>query len=269
MPKACAISGTTRLFGIVGDPIAQVRAPDSFNAHCRERGIDAVMLPLHVRPDGVTAAFAGFKALANLDGLVITVPHKFAFAELMDDLGPHAARTRAVNAARRNADGRWTGELFDGIGFVEGLRTAGIDPTGKSFLVYGAGGAGTAISSALLDVDPARITVTDTVAEKARSLCRTLRAAASNPPLEAADDPDPAGFDIVVNATPLGMKEDDPLPFDPARMAPGAIAAEAVMKPPITPVLREAERRGLRIHPGIHMLDGQMMLFMKFFGLPT
>jgi shikimate dehydrogenase len=199
------ISGTTRLYGIVGDPIDQVRSPDVFNAHFAQRGIDAVFLPLHVEASGVAAALAGFVALRNLDGLVITIPHKPAFAALMDEVGPHGRRVGAVNAVRRRPDGGWTGELFDGLGFVQGLRGQGIDPRGLSYLVFGAGGAGAAIAGALLDVAPRRIAITDPVAGRVESLCRKLRPNAPGLAIEpVGPDVAPGPFDAVINATPLG-----------------------------------------------------------------
>lgn len=263
------ISGTTRLYGIVGDPIEQVRTPTVFNAHCAERSIDAVLLPLHVHPAGVEAALAGFAALANLDGLVVTIPHKLAFAALMDKVGPHGRLVGAINAARRTPDGGWEGELFDGLGFLEGLRGQGIDPTGLSYLVFGAGGAGGAISGALSGVAPSRVALVDPVPGRAETLCRKLRADMPELAIEpAAADTDPATFDVVVNATPLGMREDDPLPVDPDRLRPGTLVCDAIMKPPVTRLLHEAEKRGCRIQPGRYMLDGQFPLFLDFFGLP-
>ena len=267
------ITGTTRLYGIVGDPIAQVRVPEVMNPRFAERKIDAVVLPLHVRPDGVEAAFAGFTALANLDGLVVTVPHKFAFARLAGNLGPRASITGDANILRRHPEGGWEGDLYDGLGFVEGMRSQGIDPEEKSYLVVGSGGAGTAIAAALLETRPTRIAVSDVDLDRAAHLSSVLVKAALELTGGAlavgslGPNPDPAGYDIVVNATPLGMRDDDPLPFDPTRLSPGAIAAEAIMKPPVTRVLREAEKRGHRIHPGRHMLDTQIDLFMVYWGL--
>lgn len=263
------ISGTTRLYGILGDPVEQVRSPAVFNAHFAERGVDAVFLPLHVGASGVESALAGFAALANLDGLVITIPHKMAFAALMDEVGPHGRLVGAVNAVRRRPAGGWAGELFDGLGFVEGLRGQDIDPAGLSYLVFGAGGAGAAIAGALLDVAPVRVAVTDPLPGRADALCRKLRTGAPGIAIESAEpEVDPSAFDVVVNATPLGMKADDPLPLDPGRLKSGMLVCEAVMKPPVTRLLREAESRGCRIQPGSHMLDGQFPLFLDFFGLP-
>lgn len=269
MTTIAPISGTTRLYGIVGDPIEQVRSPAVFNAHFAQRGIDAVFLPLHVGAPAIEAALAGFAALTNLDGLVITIPHKMAFAALMEEVGPHGRLVGAVNAVRRRSTGGWEGELFDGLGFVEGLRGQGVDPAGLSFLVFGAGGAGAAISGALLGVAPARIAITDPIPGRAEALCRKLRReAVASVVAQSGADVDPAAFDVVVNATPLGMKADDPLPVDPDRLRPGTLVCEAVMKPPVTRLLREAEKRGCRTQPGRHMLDGQFPLFLDFFGLP-
>ncbi len=263
------ISGTTRLYGIVGDPIEQVRSPAVFNAHFAERGVDAVFLPLHVGAAGVASTLTGFAALANLDGLVITIPHKLAFAALMDAVGPHGRLVGAVNAVRRRPAGGWEGELFDGLGFVEGLRGQGIDPAGLSYLVFGAGGAGAAIAGALLGVAPVRIAITDPVPGRAEALCSRLRVGAPGLTIEPVEPKvDPSAFDVVVNATPLGMKADDPLAVDPGRLRPGMLVCEAVMKPPVTRLLREAEKRGCRTQPGRHMLDGQFPLFLDFFRLP-
>ncbi len=269
MTPSLPISGTTRLYGIVGNPVEQVRSPAVFNGHFAERGVDAIFLPLRVEATRVEAALAGFAALANLDGLIITIPHKLAFAALMDEVGPHGRRVSAVNAVRRTPAGGWAGELFDGLGFVEGLRGQGIDPAGLSYLVFGAGGAGAAIAGALLGVAPTRVAVTDPVAGRAEALCRKLRTGAPGLALDpVGPEVDPAAFDVVVNATPLGMKADDPLPVDPGRLRSGTLVCEAVMKPPVTRLLREAEKRGCRIQPGRHMLDGQFPLFLDFFGLP-
>lgn len=263
------ISGTTRLYGIVGDPVEQVRSPAVFNAHFAERGVDAVFLPLHVGTAGIEAALAGFAALANLDGLIVTIPHKLAFAALMDEVGPHGRLVGAVNAVRRRPAGGWAGELFDGLGFVEGLRGQGIDPAGLSYLVFGAGGAGAAIAGALLSVAPDRVAIADPVPGRAKELCRKLRTSAPHLAIEpTGPEVAPSAFDVVVNATPLGMKADDPLPVDPGQLRPGMLVCEAVMKPPVTRLLLEAEKRGCRIQPGCHMLDGQFPLFLDFFGLP-
>ncbi|MBL6928961.1 MAG: shikimate dehydrogenase [Rhodospirillales bacterium] len=267
MPAERVISGKTRLYGIVGDPVLQVAAPEAFNTWFAENDVDAVMLPVHVRSGDVRAALDGFAAMANLDGMLITIPHKFAFAEMMDEIGPHGKRVGAVNAIRQKPDGAWLGDMFDGVGFVEGLRAQGIDPHGKSYLIYGAGGAGTAIGGALLDDQPSRIAFFDPAPGRAENLCTTLLTAAPTIPIEAVGaETDPGDFDIIVNSTPLGMRESDPLPFDPDRLRPSNIVTEVIMKPPVTPLLIAAKKRGCRIQPGRHMLEGQFFPFLRFFG---
>lgn len=267
MAAESIISGKTRLYGIVGDPVFQVVTPQVFNPWFAENDIDAVLFPVHVHSDDVRAAMDGFSAIANLDGLIVTIPHKFAFADMMDEIGPHGSRIGAVNAIRKKPDGTWIGDMFDGVGFVEGMRTQGIEATGKSVLIYGAGGAGTAIGGALLDEHPSHISIFDPALGKADILCATLQGAAPTLSVEIVNaQADPGDYDIIVNSTPLGMKADDPLPFDPDRLRPSNIVAEAIMKPPVTPILMAAEKRGCTIHTGHHMLDGQFFPILRFFG---
>ncbi|MDE2006181.1 MAG: shikimate dehydrogenase, partial [Rhodospirillales bacterium] len=111
-----AISGRTRLFGIVGDPIAQVGSPGAFNPRIAALGADAVLVPLHVPAASFETAMAGLMRLGNLDGLLVTVPFKQRALPLADRVCPVAALVGAANALRRDADGRWTADMFDGVG---------------------------------------------------------------------------------------------------------------------------------------------------------
>ncbi len=140
--SAGEITGTTRLFGVIADPIDHVRACEAFNPRFRDRGIDAVLVPFHVRPAELARALDGFRALANLGGVLVTIPHKEAILERVDAVGPQAARVGAGNVIRRTADGRLEAENFDGLGFVAGLAAAGHPPAGRAVLLVGAGGAG-------------------------------------------------------------------------------------------------------------------------------
>src|SRR5690348_4025016 len=142
------ITGETRLFVIIGHPVAQVKAPMAFNPLFRKKGRNAAMVPIDVAPDQLDAAIAGLKKIANLDGIVVTVPHKTRMAQLVDAVLPTGRMVGAINAARRERDGRWTGDMFDGRGSVHGLRAAGIEPRGRKILVVGAGGAGSAVAFA-------------------------------------------------------------------------------------------------------------------------
>lgn len=258
------IAGTTQVFAIVGDPVAQARSPEVFNALFRKRGVDAAMVPLHVRADGFASALSALRSVENLGGIVVTVPHKPAAARCATRLSQRAAMAGAANVLRRSADG-WQGDLLDGEGFAVGLARHGIDPRGLRCAVVGAGGAGTAIALALCERAARSVSIWDIDRSRAAALVRRLGECGH--PIARIAVPD-ATADLVVNATPLGMAEADGLPIDPASLGRHAVVADVIMKPPVTPLLREAARLGHRTVEGRHMLDGQAELVWRFFGLP-
>lgn len=260
------ITGKTRVFMVVADPIAQVRAPELYNALFRRHGVDAVLVPAHVAP----LHFAGFArqvlAAKNIDGLWLTIPHKTAMLALLDRCGRFGQVAQAVNAVRRNTDGSLEGALFDGIGFVAALRHAGFEPHGRRVLLVGAGGAGVAIATALADAGVARLSLFD--ARPARAAEVRARLAAHYPvEVEVPAEPDPARHDLVVNCTPLGLKDSDPLPFDAARLDPEALVVDILMKSQPTPLLRACAQRGIAAEPGFEMLVQQVPAYLDFFGL--
>ncbi len=260
------ISGSTRLIGFVGDPIGQAQSPQKLNAIFARAEVDTVCIPLHLAQGGLEALLKGAAGLKNLDGLIATIPHKFDLAELADELEENAAFSGAANVVRRNGQS-WLADLFDGVGFVRGLKKAGFEVRDRSLLLLGAGGAGSAIAGALSKATTGPVTVVDADPLRAKRLIDRLRRNAPEMRVATASvGSDPGGFDIVVNATPLGMREDDPLPVDPARLSPSTLVPEIIMKPKQTRMLVEAERRGCRIHLGHHMLDGQIPDFLRFFG---
>jgi shikimate dehydrogenase len=263
--NAGEITGRTRLFGVIADPIGHVRACEAFNPRFAERGIDAVLVPLHVRANDLRAALDGFRALANLGGVLVTIPHKEAILELVDAVGPQAARVGAGNVIRRLRDGRLEAENFDGLGFVAGLAAAGHAPAGRDVLLVGAGGAGKAIAFALAEAGVRRLVVANRNAARAEALAADLRAVF--PAVDATAGPaEVAGFDLIVNATSLGLAADDPLPVNLAAAAPGTVVCEIIMKPERTPLVETATARGLAVHLGRHMLDRQVPLLARFIG---
>jgi shikimate dehydrogenase len=173
----------------------------------------------------------------------------------------------AVNALRRDPDGRLVGDLFDGLGFVAGLRAHGIEPRGRRIFIAGAGGAGTALAFALAGEGAAALTLYNRTADKAEALAARVRQAFAGCEVRAGSA-DPRGHDIAVNATALGLEPGDPMPFDVARLEPPTIAAEVIMKPETTAMLQAAAARGCRIHQGKHMLDGQAALLGRFLRMP-
>jgi shikimate dehydrogenase len=260
------ITGTTRLYAIIGDPITHVRTPMAFNEYFAAHSIDAVCLPVHIGRDDLPRGWAGLKSVANLDGFIVTAPHKAESAGLCDRLEGDGVHTGVVNTVRREPDGSFTGTLLDGRGFVSGLTKQGYGAAGQRFYVAGAGGAGTALAFALADAGAAALTIHNRTRSKAEKLVAAVGAAF--PGIDArVGTADAGGHAVVVNATSLGLKPDDGHSFELASVDRSALVAEVVMKPDMTPLLIAAEALGHRIHFGIHMLNSQLDLMMQFLGL--
>jgi shikimate dehydrogenase len=265
MTDVLSISGSTRLFAIVGDPISQAKSPAVFNRLFADIGADAILVPMQVPASRLHAALEGLKAVANLDGIVVTVPHKVTVAKAVDALGPHALRVGAVNCVRRLPDGRWGGEMYDGEGFVTGLRRQGFQPTGWRVFQAGCGGAGKAVAHALASAGVALLDLFDVNESLQHELVMDLRR--HHPQLQVNGARGPAeAHDLLINATPCGMAPGDPLPFEVGTSRPDAVVADLIMKPERTPLLQAAEARGHRIHLGRHLLESQARLVARYFG---
>jgi shikimate dehydrogenase len=260
-------TGTTRLYAVVGDPVEQVMAPALMNRLFAERNVDAVLVPVKAKPPSFAAVIEGLKAIDNLDGIVVTVPHKFALCTYADRLGERAELARSANALRRERDGTWTADNFDGAGFVSGLLNAGYAVTGKTVRLVGAGGAGVSIGPALMMAGTGALIITDVSEQRMTALAGHL---AQKWPGQIRTSP--AGTilasDIVVNATPVGLRPDDALPFAVEGLAPDTVVADIIMKPAETKLLAAARARGLRVHPGLPMLIQQIELYRGFFRIP-
>jgi shikimate dehydrogenase len=263
------LSGATRLYAIVGDPVAQVGSPAVFNAAFRRLGAAAVLVPVQVTAERLHDLVQGLRAIRNLDGIIATVPHKIAISGFLDRIEQNGHRVGAVNAIRveRNGerDGLWIGDNFDGAGCVRGLAKAGHKLPGKSALIVGAGGAGSAVAHALADAGIARLRVVDPDEGRRERLAESLRTHHAALAVETGA-PIPESFDVAVNATPLGMRDDDPLPLDPERLRPGTLVVDVVLKTPPSRLLREAQARGCPTQAGRAMLDGQVEAILQFFG---
>jgi shikimate dehydrogenase len=265
IPLPTAITGTTRVFLILGDPVAQVRAPELFNHVFRTHGIDAVLVPAHVRPDELETFVRHVMKAGNIDGFWLAIPHKTAMVRLLDRCDRLGSAAGAVNAARRNADGTLEGALFDGIGFTKALDQFGIPIQGRKALVVGVGGGGVAIAASLAERGVAQLALFDNVPGRTGEVAQRLRAE-FDVDVSSAAAPDPAGFDIVVNSTPLGLQRGDPLPFDVARCDAHAAVLDILMKNQPTPLLQACAARGLVCHPGYEMLVQQIPEYLSFFG---
>jgi shikimate dehydrogenase len=257
------ISGSTRLFYIVGHPIAQVRTPQVVNTWLQRQDLNAVMVPTHVKPDGLRTVFEAFRHMQNLDGFIVTVPHKTDALALCDEVTPAAQAIGAVNTVRRTSDGRLVGDMFDGRGFIAGLQSQGHELAGKTVLIVGAGGAAAAIAHAFAAAGVQRLSISNRTHNKAKEMADRVRVHHPNIIIDAADI-DPTGYDIVVNATSLGMGEGDPLPFDVEKLSVNTLVAEVIMTPEMTPLLYAAQKRGCPIHLGRHMLEHQSLLMCQY-----
>lgn len=262
-----AISGSTKLYPVIGHPVAQVRAPAVFNRLFRQAGMNAMCIPLDLPAHHVAAACQALLASDSIGGILVTVPYKKTLAQVAESLGPAANHVGAVNALRRGPAGRVEGDLFDGLGFVRGLHAAGHRIAGRRIMLLGAGGAGAAIAAALAEAGVAELAIYDPDRSSLNSLAARLQPlfpATRMVPLAA---PKPAGCDIVVQASPLGLQSTDPLPLDPSGLAPGTLVCDIIMKPHTTAFLQGAIDRGLPVHRGQHMLDHQIPAYLAFFGL--
>jgi shikimate dehydrogenase len=259
------IDGNTTLYVIVGDPISAVRSPAVFNSMFAHRGIDAVMIALHVAAADLAPVWAGMKAMRNLAGVVFTMPHKTAALDLVDAVGPTGALVGAINAARRDPDGTWSGDMFDGRGFVLGLAAQEHVVAGKRAFLIGAGGAGVAIAAALAEADAGAIVIDDADPIRRDDAVSRVRGAFPRSSISAGSA-NGGDFDFAINATPLGMAPDDALPFDPTKMPLSTVVVDIVNKPVMTPLLVAAEACGHRIHVGPHMHYGQAIGVAQFFG---
>jgi len=260
------ITGTTRLYPLVGHPVTQVRTPPAINAWLADQAQDAVMVPADILPGRITAFFEMLRDWPNCGGCSVTIPHKQAAFRAMDRLTERARQIGAVNIIRRDGDGSLSGDMTDGLAFVAALRQSACDPAGKTALLAGGGGgAGLAIALALAEAGIARLCLLEPDAERRARAMGILRDA--YPALKLNTDPGPGGFDIGVNASPLGMAPDDPMAFDPALIRPDGLAGDVVTKPPLTPLLLAAQKRGLAIVTGIAMADAQLPFQMRHLGL--
>ncbi len=262
------INGNTGLLAHIGFPTHAFKAPMIYNPYFEQTGINAVVVPMGCRTEHYAAFLRAVFTLENIRGALITMPHKITTMALLDDISPTARIAGACNAVRRSADGGLQGDMFDGEGFVRGLQRKACVVAGMRALVVGAGGVGSAIAASLAAAGVSAIGLFDAHSPSALALADRLRQHYPTLSVETgANDPD--GFGIVVNATPMGMNDSDPMPMDVSRIAPEAFVGEVVMKQEMTPFLQAARARGCRLQVGTDMLFEQIPAYLEFFGLPT
>jgi shikimate dehydrogenase len=265
---ALPLSGKTMLIAHVGHPTATFKAPMIYNPYFASIGLDVQVVPMGVTSDDFSTAFPAIMRMSNVHGALVTMPHKVSVLSLLDEVSATAAVAGACNAVIRLPDGRLAGDMFDGVGFVRSVLRAGQPVRGGSALVIGCGGVGSAIAASLADGGVGRLRLSDIDTDARDALARRIRH--HHPALAVDVGPaDPAGCDIVVNGTPLGMRPGDPMPLDTNLLEPSCFVGEVVMASETTPFLEAARARGCRVQLGIDMLFEMIPAYLDFFGYPT
>lgn len=260
------ISGKTKIFFMLADPIGHVRTPEIINPVFAERGIDAIMVPVHYTPEDFALGWSAMKRTKNLGGIVISVPHKEQALELADEADDVARELGVANVIRRTDDGRMIATNLDGLGFLQGVLNGGADAHDRRILVVGSGGAGRAIAFSLAKHRCRSLRVADIDGARAEALANQIRARYPGIAINASDN-QLADVDLVINATPCGLyPEEDPLPVDVSALRPDIMVADIIMKPRETPLLKAAQAVGCEIRYGAGMLDTQIDLMVSYFG---
>lgn len=262
------INGNTEIIAHIGYPTYSFKSPMIYNPYFEQAGINAVVVPMGCQaPDYPTFLRSVFQ-LTNIRGALITMPHKVTTVGLLDEVTATVKVAGACNAVKRTEDGRLIGDMFDGAGFVRGVQRKGLDLGGARVLVVGSGGVGSAIAASLAGAGIASISLFDVNQASAEALGQRIQA--HYPQIEVrTGSNDPTGHDLVVNATPMGMKAGDPLPLDVNRLAPETFVGEVVMASEVTAFLAAARARGCRTQVGSDMLFEQIPAYLEYFGLPT
>jgi shikimate dehydrogenase len=262
------IDGKTKLIAHLGYPTESFKAPMIYNPYFAKHGINAVVVPMGCKPDDFPEFLKLLFRLSNIHGALVTMPHKVPIVALLDEVSVSVKVAGACNAVRVEANGKLVGDMFDGEGFVRGILRKGRKVADTRVFVAGNGGVGSAIAASFAKAGSAELALFDAYAPMMDSLAERLKG--NYPELKVTvGSNDPAGYDVVVNATPLGMKPDDPLPMDVTRIAPSSFVGEVVMKAEITPFLAAARDRGCDYQIGTDMLFEQIPAYLEFFGFRT
>ena len=262
------ISGRTTLIAHLGYPTEAFKAPMVYNPYFDQAGIDAVVVPMGIRAEDYASFFRSLFRMTNIRGALVTMPHKVATVAFLDEMTTSVKIAGSCNAILKRPDGSLWGEIFDGVGFVRGVERKGKALAGARALVVGSGGVGSAIAASLAAARVSMIGLYDSQHDAAEALGRRLREHYPRLDVRTGSN-DPSGYDVVVNATPLGMNESDPLPVDVSRIASDAFIGEVVMKQEFTPFLRAAMDKGCHVQVGTDMLFEQIPAYLEFFGYPT
>lgn len=259
-------TGKADIYMMLAHPVGHAKSPGIFNALFEARGLDSLMVPITCRPEDFDIFWAGITAAENVRGLIVSVPYKQLVWEKCADGHDRARRVASANSVRRLPGGGWYADNFDGVGFIDALHDAGHDLRGKRVLQVGAGGAGASIAYCLAEAGVAELRLNDVDMARADRLASLVGRAFAGCKVSTGPA-DPSGMDIAVNATPMGLSPDDPLPLDVAKLTPAMLAVDIVMEPAETPFLAAARAAGCIIQPGLPMMDRQTDAMAEFFDI--
>jgi shikimate dehydrogenase len=262
------INGNTDIIAHIGYPTHTFKSPMIYNPYFEQQGINAVVVPMGCQTPDYPAFLKSVFTLTNIRGALITMPHKVVTVGLLDEVTPTVKVAGACNAVKRSADGRLVGDMFDGAGFVRGVQRKGLKLAGARVLVVGSGGVGCAIAASLAGAGIAAISLYDVNTASANALGQRIQANYPNIAVKTGSN-DPAGYDLVVNATPMGMNEGDPLPMDVSRLSASTFVGEVVMRTEMTAFLTAAKAQGCAVQVGSDMLFEQIPAYLEYFDFPT
>ena len=259
------IDGNTELIAHIGYPTHSFKSPLIYNPYFEKEGINALVVPMGCKGEHYPAFLRSVFQLSNIRGALITMPHKVTTVGLLDEVTPTVKVAGACNAVKMDAQGRLVGDMFDGAGFVRGVQRKGFNLTGKRVMVVGTGGVGSAIAASMAAEKIAAISLFDVNKASCEALAQRLVKEYPTIQVDIGSN-DPEGHDLVVNATPMGMNEGDPLPLDVSRLAPNTFVGEVVMRTEMTAFLQAAQQRGCRVQVGSDMLFEQIPAYLEYFG---
>ncbi len=262
------INGNTEIIAHIGYPTHSFKSPMIYNPYFEQVGINAIVVPMGCQVPEYPAFLKAVFGLTNIRGALITMPHKVTTVGLLDEVTATVRVAGACNAVKRLADGRLVGDMFDGAGFVRGVQRKGLNLRGAKVLVVGAGGVGCAIAASLAAAGIGAIRLFDVNTASANGLGERLTQNYSQIDVQTGSN-DPTGCDLVVNATPMGMNEGDPLPLDVSKLAASTFVGEVVMRTEMTAFLTAAKARGCAVQVGSDMLFEQIPAYLEYFDFPT
>jgi shikimate dehydrogenase len=252
------LNGATSLYFIVGDPIAQVRAPEALSQAMQAQGLNALMVPAHVQPENLNSFFKTVREMQNCQGICVTIPHKFAARDFCYEVSDRSALLQVVNVMRKTPQG-FSGDMVDGAGFCDALRLHTGEIKGKRALLAGAGGAGSAIALELLTQGVRELYIHDEDATRRDALIKKLNGRAK------IGSSNPTGFDLICNATPAGMQPQDKPPFNLDNLTPAMQVGCVVTKPALTPFIAFAREKGCKTATGGDMYNALQAMMLRFF----